>query len=61
MTDCLVGDVNYNLCVVMTERMAQQQERLDLIWYGSWALVGLMFVLLLATKWYSVFKVTRGW
>jgi hypothetical protein len=55
MTDCLAGDVNYNLCVVLTERVAEQQQRLDLLWWGVWALVGLTLVLLIVPFWRAAF------
>lgn len=35
-------------------------DRLDLIWWGVWALVGATFVLILAPRWSSVFRVTHG-
>lgn len=36
------------------------RERLDLAWWGSWALVGLVFVLILAPRWFAAFRVTHG-
>lgn len=50
--ECQMSD-DYTLCMA-------QQERLDLVWWGVWAVVGLSFVQLIAAKWYSAFKVTHG-
>jgi hypothetical protein len=36
------------------------RDRMDLSWWGTWALVGLMFVLIVAPRWFSAFRVTRG-
>lgn len=32
------------------------RNRLDYMWWGAWAIVGLMMVSLIATKWYSVWR-----
>lgn len=55
MTGCATGDVNYNLCVVLTERLAEQQDRLDLVWFGAWALVGLALLAAVAFAVRAVF------
>lgn len=39
---------------------SSDRERLDLQWWGTWAVVGLLFVLMLAPRWFSAFRVTRG-
>lgn len=51
MTGCDPSDINYNLCLALTQRIDEQQTRLDLVWWGCWALVGLMLVLLLVDLW----------
>lgn len=56
---CLTGDVNENLCRVLVERIADQQERLDLLWWGVWAIVGLLFVLIIAEAWFRSWKMLR--
>jgi len=60
MATCTVTDINYELCTVFVEKMQEQQERLDLIWWGAWGCLGLLLVVLIAGKWYSAFRVTRG-
>lgn len=35
-------------------------DALNLIWWGQWATVGLLFVLILAPRWFTAFRVTRG-
>jgi hypothetical protein len=35
-------------------------ERLDLMWWGVWAAVGVGFVAILAPRWFAAFRVTRG-
>jgi hypothetical protein len=37
-----------------------QSDSLDLAWWGIWALVGLMFILIMAPRWYRAFDVTKG-
>lgn len=59
MTGCEVGDVNYNLCLVLVDRLADQQQRLDLIWWGGWAAVGLLLVLIVATAWFRSWRMLR--
>jgi len=54
-TACDPGDINYNLCLAITDRMADQQVRIDLVWYGTWATVGLILVLMVVDLW------RRGW
>jgi hypothetical protein len=39
---------------------AETEERLDLVWYGVWASVGLTLVLMVAPRWFSSFRVTHG-
>lgn len=48
MTGCDPADINYNLCMALTDRMAEDSQRLQLLWWGVWALVGLTLVLLIA-------------
>lgn len=35
-------------------------ESLNLVWWGVWALVGLMFILIVAPRWFAAFRVTHG-
>jgi hypothetical protein len=39
---------------------ADDSHRLDLAWWGIWAEVGLIFILIMAPRWYRAFDVTRG-
>jgi ABC-type phosphate transport system substrate-binding protein len=39
---------------------SSDRERADLQWWGTWAIVGLMFALLLAPRWFIAFRVTHG-
>lgn len=50
-TACDSADINYNLCMAITDRMAEEQVRLDLAWYGAWAIVGLLLVLIVVELW----------
>lgn len=38
---------------------APDRERLDLAWYGMWAVVGLLLVLLVSQKWYGAWRFLR--
>lgn len=35
-------------------------DSLNLVWWGVWALVGLMFILIAAPRWFAAFRVTHG-
>lgn len=37
-----------------------QSDALNLTWWGVWALVGLMFILIAAPRWFAAFRVTHG-
>lgn len=38
---------------------AADRQRLDLMWWGMWGLVGLTFVLLFSSKWHSAWRFLR--
>lgn len=58
MTSCDPADINFNLCQVLVDRLADQQDRLDLIWWGAWAVAGLLLALLIAPLW---LRTWRSW
>lgn len=51
MTGCDPADINYNLCQALIDRLADEQQRLDLVWWAAWALVGFCFVAIAAYWW----------
>lgn len=56
MPTCTPDDINYQLCAALVARLDEQQTRLDLIWYGGWALVGLTLVALVFFALRAVFS-----
>lgn len=50
--ECQLSE-DHTLCVA-------QQERLDLVWWGVWASIGLSLVAMIAATWYNLFDITRG-
>lgn len=39
---------------------AADRERLDLSWWGVWAVGGLLLVVVLAPRWFAAFRITHG-
>lgn len=59
MTSCDSADINYNLCQVLVDRIAEQQQRLDLVWWGVWGAIGLLLVLVVASVWFRSWRMLR--
>jgi len=58
-TSCDPADINYNLCLAITDRMADDSHRLDLAWWGVWGVVGLLLVLIIVPMWLSAWGFER--
>jgi hypothetical protein len=67
---CTSGDVNYNLCLVESEKLnyiaselstidastVDLQDHSKAVWEGVWALVGLTLILIISEQWHKVWK-----